>query len=284
MDNTHRRARLLIGLSALGGVAFIGLYVVFVRMPIGQRWDDRALLGDQLADLAARQMLTAALHGIRISTVALMVALILAIGLIRRSVGAAALIAAAFAGAIFSAEVLKRVLPRRDLAPELNAYVDNGNIDTYPSGHSTIAMAFALALIIVSAPRYRPAVATFSMLWAAMIPMMALAAGWHRPSDVLGGMALALLWLGVAGVITVKRCGRIDPMYEGSQRLPISVTLVAGVCAAALLAWIWMGDPSNVPVGGGYVAFVVAEVAVSACALALVASYASALRGIDVTR
>lgn len=278
------RLRGLVTLTGVAGAAVIGLYVIFVRLPIGQRWDDRALLGGLLASEDARKALTAALHGIRISTLILMVALLLAVGLLRHRFAIALLATLGFGGAVISAEVLKRILPRRDLAPELNAYVDNGNIDTYPSGHSTIAMGFALALILVTSPRYRTPVAVVAMLWAAAVPMAALAAGWHRPSDVLGGMALGLSWLAGMATVAVLRSGRVLPTPPSVRVLPLAGATVIAVCTVGLLAWLWRGDPSAIPVGGGLAAFTVAEVAIALVAVASVGLYAAALREVAFDR
>jgi membrane-associated phospholipid phosphatase len=284
MSDLSPRVRALTWLAVAGGVGLLGFYLVFVWVPLGQRWDDRALLGGQLASLEHRQLLTSALHGIRISTIGLMVVLLLVIGLVRRQLPTAIIVIVAFGGAVLSAEVLKLTLPRRDLAPELNAYVDNGNIDTYPSGHATIAMGFALALVIIASPRYRPAAAAFGMLWAAAISMAALAAGWHRPSDVLGGMSLALMWLAAAGAITVARYGHLHPSGKPARdAIPIAAAALL-ICAAALGAWIWWGDPSSVPVAGGYLAFVIAQAGVACVAVAIVTVWAAALRRVDFIR
>lgn len=284
MSDVAARVRGLAVLSVSAGIAVIGLYVVFVRLPIGQRWDDRALLGGLLASEEARKALTAALHGIRISTLILMVAVILVIGLARRRLLVALVATAAFAGAIVSAEVLKRVLPRRDLAPELNAYVDKGNIDTFPSGHSTIAMGFALALILVTSPRYRAPVAFFAMVWAAAVPMATLAAGWHRPSDVLGGMALALAFVSGAAAVLTHLDGRVGPTPSSMRSLPVTGVAVIAVCVAVLLLWIGTGDPSAIPIGGGFAAFTLAEVAIALVAVVSLGVYARSLRGLSFDR
>jgi membrane-associated phospholipid phosphatase len=273
MSEQQQRPTALLALMAAGAIGLVGFYLLFVRLPIGQRWDDRALLGGQLASPEARHALTSALHGIRISTLIAMIILLIAIGLVRKQIGVAVVTSVAFGGAIVSAEVLKRLLPRRDLAPELNAYVNNGNIETYPSGHSTIAMAFALGLLLVAGPRYRTAVAAFGMLWAAVVPMAALAAGWHRPSDVLGGMALALLWMSAAGVIT--RSTLTDS--TSSHHLVVLAGTVLLFCTVALAGWIWLGDPAQVPVGGGFVAFLLSELAIAIAAVATVGAYAAVL-------
>ena len=284
MSTLTPRLRGLAALTGVAGAAVIGLYLVFVRLPIGQRWDDRALLGGLLAGEDARKALTAALHGIRISTLVLMVALLLVIGLLRHRFAVAVLAVAGFGGAVVSAEVLKRVLPRRDLAPELNAYVDNGNIDTYPSGHSTIAMGFALALVLVTSPRYRAPLAVVAMLWAAAVPMAALAAGWHRPSDVLGGMALGLAWLAGVAALAALQSGRVLPTTTSIRVLSLAAVAVVAVCAVGLLAWISVGDPSAIPIGGGFVAFTVAEFAIALAAVASVGLYAAALQGLTFDR
>ena len=281
MTEIAGRGRALATLAAAGGAGVVGLYLVFVRTPIGQRWDDRALLGGQLASLDSRQALTAALHGVRISTIVLMIVLLLVIGLVRKRLVTAVTMAAAFGFSILSAEVLKQVLPRRDLAPELNAYVDNGNIDTYPSGHATIAMGFALALIVVSSPRYRTAAAAFGMAWAAAVPMAALAAGWHRPSDVMGGMALALMWLAGATAIALRRRGIIDTIPGSTRLLPLIAAAVAIGALIALTAWVLAGDSQEVPVSGGLVAFVSAEILIALVAVLVVSVFAYVVRGLS---
>lgn len=281
MTEIASRGRAIATLAAASGASVIGLYLVFVRTPIGQRWDDRALLGGQLASLDSRQALTAALHGIRISTIVLMIALLLVIGLVRRRLVTAVSMAVAFGFSILSAEVLKRVLPRRDLAPELNAYVDNGNIDTYPSGHATIAMGFALALIVVSSPRYRTAAAAFGMAWAAAVPVAALAAGWHRPSDVMGGMALALMWLAGSTAIAVRRRGIVGPVPRSTRLLPLIAAAVVIGAVAALTVWVLAGDPQEVPVGGGLVAFVSAEILIALVAVLAASVFTYVVRGLS---
>ena len=284
MSALQARVRGLTILAALGGIGLVCLYIVFVRTPIGQRWDDRALLGGLLASDEARRALTSALHGIRISTLILMLVLLVAISLVRRTLIIAIGAALAFGGAVISAEVLKRVLPRRDLAPELNAYVDKGNIDTYPSGHSTIAMGFALALIVVSSPRVRTAVAAFGMAWAAAVPMATLAAGWHRPSDVVGGMALSLMWLAGATAFAVRRVGSVGPNPRWTRLLPlIGVGVLVGV-AACLLVWVIAGDPQAVPVGGGLLAFISAQALIALTAIVVASAFTYVLRGLSFQR
>ena len=276
-----RRVRGLTWFALLGGFSLVALYVVFVRTPIGQRWDDRALLGGEVIGLAQRRFLTLLLHEIRISTIALAIILLLVIGLLRRRLGTALLAVAAFGSSIVAAEILKLTLPRNDLTPELNAYVDNGNIDTYPSGHATIAMGFALALIMVSSPRARLPVAAFAMAWASGVSVAALAAGWHRPSDLAGGMALAVLFVAAAAALATRHLGRIEaPVPTMRWLAPIGGGVFVLVMAACLL-WISRGDTANVDIGGAIPAFVAAEIAIALLGIAIVGLFSYALRGVS---
>jgi len=275
------RARGFTVLAILAGACAVLLYLVFVRTPIGQRWDDRAYLGSLVASLESRQRITSILHEIRISTLVLMVILLLVIGLLRRRFATAVITAVAFGGAVLSAEVLKRVLHRPDLAPDMNSLINESNIDTFPSGHATIATAFALGLLIVSSLRARLWIATFGMLWAAGISTASLIAGWHRPSDLIGGIALATAWLAAATAFTTGRFGRIRSVGDAVRWL---IPVGAGVLLLAvgvLLAWISRGDTGQIPVGGGLAAFFVGAAIVATSAITVVGVFAYLLRDLS---
>lgn len=283
-DGLSGRVRGLAWCAAVGAVGLVALYLVFVRTPIGQRWDDRALLGGQVIGLDQRRFLTSVLHEIRVSTIILAIVLLIVIGLLRRRLAAALMATAAFGASIVSAEVLKRILPRNDLAPELNSYVDNGNIDTYPSGHATIAMGFALAVLIVSSPRARLPVSAFGMVWAASVSVAALAAGWHRPSDLAGGMALALAFVATAAAFATRRYGHLSAAAPSTRwAVPIGAGAFILVTAASLL-WIARGDSANVTVGGALPAFIIAEIVLALLAIVVVGLFAHLLRGLSFDR
>ncbi len=111
---------------------------------------------------------------------------------------------------VTTAEVLKVALPGRPgdpvaplsgpldlLNPAWWAYVHSGPVilsGSFPSGHSAIATALALALLTAMRPRLARHLASPIMLLAAVASGATVLAGWHRPSDALGGMLLALAW------------------------------------------------------------------------------------------
>ncbi len=275
------RTRAFTWLACASALAGICLYVVFIRTPIGQRWDDRAYLGSLLANLKAQQRVTAILHEISISTLVLMVILLLVIGLLRKRLATAILTAIAFGGAVLSAEVLKRVLHRPDLAPDMNSLVNETNIDTYPSGHATIAISFALGLLMVSSLRARLAIAALGMLWAAWISMAALVAGWHRPSDVAGGIALGTCWMAGAAALATRRHGRLGAPTGDIRWLPAAAGSALLLALGVLTFWISRGDPTQIPVTGGLPAFILGQASIGALAVCAVALFAYLLRGLS---
>lgn len=78
---------------------------------------------------------------------------------------------------------------------------------SWPSGHSTAALALALCAVLVAPPRLRPLVAVLGAAFAVMVGCALLILAWHMPSDVLGGYLLAALWmaLAVAGLRAAER-------------------------------------------------------------------------------
>ncbi len=103
---------------------------------------------------------------------------------------AAVLWAAAFAVGVAIEVLVKHVVQRPALTEDGSHLV--GFDGSLPSGHTLRALLLATAAWHVSRRLGRVALA-----WAATIPPVLVAAGWHTPSDVLAGIALALLLVAV---------------------------------------------------------------------------------------
>jgi membrane-associated phospholipid phosphatase len=69
---------------------------------------------------------------------------------------------------------------------------------SWPSGHSTAALALVLAAIIVAPARMRPLVAAVGGAFALAVGFALLMLAWHMPSDVLGGYLVATFWAALA--------------------------------------------------------------------------------------
>jgi membrane-associated phospholipid phosphatase len=102
-----------------------------------------------------------------------------------------------------SAELLKPLLAH----PHVRVGLTQVGAASWPSGHSTAALALALCAVLVAPARWRPAVAALGALFTVAIGVALLVRAWHLPSDVLGGYLLASLWmaLAVAGLRAADR-------------------------------------------------------------------------------
>lgn len=72
------------------------------------------------------------------------------------------------------------------------------NSSSWPSGHSTAAMALVLGAVLASPSRLRPFVATLGGAYVALVAVALLVLAWHMPSDVLGGFLVAGTWAALA--------------------------------------------------------------------------------------
>ncbi|GGM59764.1 hypothetical protein GCM10008956_39300 [Deinococcus arenae] len=192
---TQRRWRRLILLAV---TVFCGTYGLLVRTAAGQRLENAALRGaDQV--VWVQDAANDVLNLITVRSLAGAVLILASIGLMRRrprlSLAAVGLVGMSLG----LTEVFKRVLlPRPPLAVAPDVYMHN----SFPSGHTTIAMSVLLALVLVSRSRFRGSIMLLCMLYALGVGSWTLIAKWHRFSDTVGADAVALgvacaasLWL-----------------------------------------------------------------------------------------
>ena len=121
-------------------------------------------------------------------------------------------VALVIALAPLSADMLKPLLAH----PHLSAGAVRINPASWPSGHSTAALALALCAALVAPPRARPLVALAGVAFALTVGCALLIRAWHMPSDVLGGYLMAALWMALA-VAALRAAERRWPT-EGSPR------------------------------------------------------------------
>jgi membrane-associated phospholipid phosphatase len=69
---------------------------------------------------------------------------------------------------------------------------------SWPSGHSTAALALVFSAVLVAPARLRPLVASVGALFALAVGCSLLILAWHMPSDVIGGYLVASLWTALA--------------------------------------------------------------------------------------
>lgn len=101
-------------------------------------------------------------------------------------------------GANLTTQVLKHLLAHDRFEPFLDHAPDP---TTFPSGHITSATAMVVALVWVTAPRHRRAVAAAGAAYVLLVGISVLILDWHFPSDILGALAVTGAW--AFGVLAV---------------------------------------------------------------------------------
>lgn len=179
-----------MGIAAVGSVLFVAAYVVSVRTSWGQRLDAAALRGRRV--LSARDIHVAQrVHTtIEIAAILLFGSAILLVALLRGRRRLAVGVATIIVGSTFTAEVLKRVLAR----PALVHGAPLKQAATFPSGHTTIAMALGVGAMLVAPRRLRGVCATVGVVFTAMVACSLVMTASHRPSDTIGSVLLVTVW------------------------------------------------------------------------------------------
>lgn len=227
------RRELRTRLLAAAAVAFAGVFVVYLlaeRTRWGQDFENAALAG-------ARQHRGGSwyegadrwLNRITAESFGLSLAVIGAVGLLRRRHLLALCGVLAGLAAVLGARILKAVLPSR---PVLGAPAGAGHAtlhvpNTLPSGHAAAAMGlFVAALIVVSSRWYVP-VTLLGLPGAAISGAATVAAHWHRLSDALAADLLALA-AGLAGLAAMAQLGLVLPT-RGQTRSTVGQRLMYAV-------------------------------------------------------
>lgn len=219
-----------LSLAAVALLLLAAVYVLALGTSTGLEIDDDAIpLGLAGPDFDRAETATDRLLGtVSIGTLFLAGAGIVAIALVRRRPRHAVAAVALMAGANIATQLLKPLL---DQADPLGGDAMRFSEGVFPSGHATVAMSLALALVIVVPPQVRPVTAVVAGLYAAVMGVGLLLLGWHFPSDVIGGFLLTAAF--AAAAIAWLRAGGDD----GSPPTVVpAVRVRAGVIAALLLA------------------------------------------------
>ena len=219
----------LVGLTAL--MVFIIAYLVLVLTPFGQSIDDQAFLARSDFGSATKKDASRVLSLIGISSVAIA---LLGIWLISRLEGSrlSPLRAiSAFLGCVVSAEILKLVLPRPELDAFYEASLVNKDFNTFPSGHTAIAMSLALVLVSVSPSRHRQLAAAVGLGFTLVIASSVVLAGWHRPSDAIGGIALSAV---VFSFLVFTN----ESFAERETRFRKTAVFALGLVGIGVLVWV----------------------------------------------
>lgn len=215
-------ARRLVVAAGCFAVAFVIGYFLFIANAWGHELDNEAYLG---RESEGRFIATTGGHILsRVTAGALALGLIalVVIGAALRAFVAAVIAVIGVGVAVAGAQVLKATLPWSPLAAT-DADLPAGLFrETYPSGHTTIGSTLAMAVVMIipaSARWWAAPIAGFS---AALFAAGVVIAGWHRPSDAIGGIFWSAVVMCLAAAIAVRLRGR-EPFPMG---IPDSATRI----------------------------------------------------------
>jgi membrane-associated phospholipid phosphatase len=243
-------------LAAVSGAMVVAVYLVAVRTRWGQRVDATALRGRHVLDRRAVHAAGGLLSTVDVASLAFVGTAIVVVSLVRSRRRLALAAAAIIAGSVLTSEVLKRVALAR---PSLGVVDQLGRLATYPSGHTTVAMALGVSAILVCPSRWRGAVTVVAVVYASAIGVAVVAAAYHRPSDAIGAAFVVTGWAAAITSLVVSPSGRVQ--RERASYAPwwllVSGTvlvLIGVVGLTATIAAIKTDRLGTVPLGGAFVA------------------------------
>jgi len=217
-------------LSIVSVVLLAMLYLVAVHTEWGQRVDDAALAG-RTTRAGVLHATSRLLDTISITSLALGSLAIVVIALGRHRPHLAITAGVVIVGANVSTQLLKRVVLDR---PDLGVREDLHEMSNwFPSGHATVAMSLAMALVLVVSADVRPWAALGGLVYATLVGAGTVTAGWHRPSDVVGAYLVVTAWTGASVAVLIRA--------EGAERVRSSALLDRVPTLSPFLAGIGIG-------------------------------------------
>lgn len=214
----------LVCLAALIGLASCALYT-----RRGQAFDQLGLdlaLGTRISTFLT-ESLTQGPHTVAVLAAGSATAILVA--MVRRRFALAARVAVLIVGANASTQILKMWLldrPYQGVGYEL--------ANSFPSGHATVILSLAFALTIVAPQAARSLVGLIMGVVAALAGMVIVAAGWHRPADLVGALLVVMIW-------SLILSPQEEPQLRTDRLNSVTLTLaiVILILAAAVTFALW---------------------------------------------
>ena len=193
----------------------------------GQRHDQAAMETID-ADTGTVRELLSWLGYVSIGSTAVALVVCIALAVLRHRYAAAIGAGVLVAGANITTQLLKRLVIER----EDYGYLD---VPSLPSGHTTVVISIVLAALLIAPHGTRFAISFVGSILATVVGASTVVAGWHRPSDVLAALLVALAWGALITLVLSVRRGGARPAGTSAHSL---LSLVGATAAGALLVVI----------------------------------------------
>jgi membrane-associated phospholipid phosphatase len=192
------RAPSVAAALAVAGACFAALVLVWalVNHVTAVQWKDAVALHDftQLSRPSIDGVASFLLHLLDPTQFVLWGVALVAVAFARERPRVAVAVIVVMALAPFTSETLKPLLAH----PHIEIGHDRIGSASWPSGHSTAALALVLSAVLVAPARLRVIVALAGAAFALAVGCSLLILAWHMPSDVLGGYLVASCWAALA--------------------------------------------------------------------------------------
>lgn len=237
-DIPGRGTGLLFLLATLTCVAALAAtYYFFVRTTTGQFIDESALVEavglNGTAGKAANQLL----DWLPALSVLIATVVVLFVTVMRRRWAAAGIAVAACVGANVATQIIKDIVPVRPYRG-----IETLELNSLPSGHTTMAASAAAAVFLMVSPRWRPLAGFLGGSFAVATGLSTLINQWHRPADVVAAFLVVGAFMLPAGWLIIRTGPRWN-VWNGygehwaASRLWLALPVLAGLASAALASY-----------------------------------------------
>lgn len=143
---------------------------------------------------------------------------------------------AGFAASLITVQVLKRwVLDKPNFA------IHEAIINSFPSGHSALAAAAGMVVVLAAPARYRSWTALIAALASIVAGASTVINAWHRPSDVIAAVLVTAGWGLLGGLVLCATTGRAEQRPGLWVAMVMVVTGLALVLVAGFVSWLAFG-------------------------------------------
>lgn len=225
----------LATVACVAGLA--ATYFFFVRTTTGQFIDESALVEAVEISGTVGKAATKLLDWLPALSVVIASIVVVFVTILRRRWSAAGIAIAACVGANVATQILKDLLPVRPYRG-----VETLELNSLPSGHTTLAASAAAAVFLLVSPRWRPLAGYLGGSFAVATGVSTLINQWHRPADVVAAFLLVGAFMIPAGWLIIRRgpCWNVWDGYGGhwaSARVWLLLPVLTGLAAAGVAAY-----------------------------------------------
>ena len=192
--------------------ALAATYFFFVRTTTGQFIDESALVEAVELNGTAGKAATKLLDWLPALSVVIASIVVLFVTIVRRRWTAAGIAVAACVGANVATQILKDLVPVRPYRG-----IETLELNSLPSGHTTMAASAAAAVFLMVSPRWRPLAGFLGGSFAVATGVSTLINQWHRPADVVAAFLVVGAFMLPAGWLIIRTGPRWNVWdgYEG---------------------------------------------------------------------